>query len=166
MARQQHLQTDDCPVARALYVVGDRWSLLIIRDAFDGTRRFNDFRRGLKVAKNILSERLKMLVEEGILSLEPASDGSPFQEYVLTRKGRELFPIVVAFRQWGEAHLYRKGERHSLLVERQTGKPVRRIELRAHTGAPLDPADALVKKRPKPDAAPQPAATRARRAAA
>jgi DNA-binding HxlR family transcriptional regulator len=166
MARQSNLKTDDCPMARALYIVGDRWSLLIIRDAFDGTRRFNDFRRGLNVAKNILSERLKLLVDEGVLSVEPASDGSPYHEYVLTKKGIELFPIVVAFRQWGEAHLYGKGERHSLLVERKTGKPIRKIELRTQTGVLLDPADALVKKRPKVPTAPRTVAARTRRAAA
>lgn len=166
MARQRQLKTDDCPMARALYIVGDRWSLLIIRDAFDGTSRFNDFRRGLNVAKNILAERLKLLVDEGVLSIEPASDGSPYHEYLLTRKGADLFPIVVAFRQWGEAHLYGQGERHSLLVERATGKPVCRIQLRTRSGARLDHAAVIVRKLPKSTPVQTTVRTRARRATA
>jgi DNA-binding HxlR family transcriptional regulator len=146
MAKQESLRADPCPMARTLYILGDRWSLLIIRDAFDGKRRFGDFQRSLGMAKNILAERLKLLVEEEILQMVPASDGSTYQEYALTRKGEELFPIIVAFRQWGESHMYRKGERHSVLVERATGKPVKRLELRAHDGSPLNHGDAFVKK--------------------
>jgi DNA-binding HxlR family transcriptional regulator len=146
MAKKPALREDSCPVARALYIMGDRWSLLIIRDAFDGSRRFGEFRQSLGVAKNILAERLKLLVEEGILALVPASDGSSYLEYVLTQKGQDLFPIIMAFRQWGESHMYGKGEKHSVLVERSTGKVVPRIELRNAAGGLLKPADAFVKK--------------------
>src|ERR1700758_1060688 len=76
-----------CGVARPLDAIGDWWSLLIVRDAFDGARRFGEFQRSLGLAKNILSVRLRNLVTHGILKMEPASDGSAYQEYVLTEKG-------------------------------------------------------------------------------
>lgn len=90
MLRQRSLNHEPCPVARSVDVVGDRWSLLIVRDAFDGTRRFRDFQRGLGVARNILSHRLRKLVDAGIPETQPASDGTPYQEYILTRRRRPL----------------------------------------------------------------------------
>lgn len=135
-------------MARALDIVGDQWSLLVIRDAFDGMKRFGEFQQSLGVARNILSDRLKNLVQEGVLELVPASDGTAYQEYVLTPKGKGLFPVVVGLRHWGEAHLYAKGEPHSVLVERDSGKPVPKIELRTRDGKPLDPDATFVKKPP------------------
>src|SRR5690606_34551490 len=121
-----------CPVARSVDLIGDRWSLLIVRDAFDGLSRFRDFQRSLGAARNILSDRLHKLVDAGILAMRPASDGSAYQEYVLTEKGESLFPLVVALRQWGEQHLYQAQEPHSVLVEKSTGKPVSLMHPRAH----------------------------------
>ena len=86
----------DCPIARALDAIGDWWSLLIIRDALLGRRRFGEFQKSLGLAKNILTVRLRALVDRGILAMAPASDGSAYQEYVLTPKGRGLFPVLVA----------------------------------------------------------------------
>ncbi len=146
MAKSELLRTDTCPVARTVSIIGDRWSLLIIRDAFDGTRRFTDFQRNLGVARNILTERLKMLVEEKILDLAPASDGSMYQEYVLTVKGEELFPLVVALRQWGERHLYKKGERHSQLLDIGKGRSLKKIEIHTSDGALVTGKDVRVKK--------------------
>ena len=103
MAKRKSMQYDACPVARSLDLVGDRWSMLIVRDAFDGISRFSDFQRNLGVAKNILSDRLSALVEQGVLTVEPASDGTSYQQYVLTPKGESLFPVVVALRQWASA---------------------------------------------------------------
>ncbi len=95
----------DCPVARALDAIGDWWSLLIVRDAFDGLRRFGDFQKNLGIAKGMLTTRLRTLVELGVLEQVAASDGSAYHEYVLTKRGHDLFPVVVGLRQWGEAHL-------------------------------------------------------------
>lgn len=148
MAQRKSLKADACPMARALDIVGDQWSLLVIRDAFDGMKRFGEFQQSLGVAKNILSDRLKNLVQEGVLELVPASDGTAYQEYVLTARGKGLFPVMVGLRHWGEAHLYAKGEPHSVLIERDSGKPVPKIELRARDGKPLDPAATFVKKLP------------------
>lgn len=88
MVKRTRLPDAECPVARSLDAIGDWWSLLIVRDAFDGIRRFGEFQRNLGMAKNILSARLRTLVEHGVLEVIPASDGSAYQEYVLTDKGR------------------------------------------------------------------------------
>ncbi|KQX96035.1 winged helix-turn-helix transcriptional regulator [Variovorax sp. Root473] len=148
MARRKSLRFDACPMARALEVVGDQWSLLIVRDAFDGMQRFGEFQQSLGVAKNILADRLKWLVQEGVFDLVPASDGSLYQKYVLTAKGRGLFPVVVGLRHWGEANLFAPGEPHSVLLERESGKPVPPIDLRTRDGQPLDPGATFVKKLP------------------
>ena len=148
MARRKSLRFDACPMARALEIVGDQWSLLIVRDAFDGMRRFGEFQQSLGMAKNILADRLKWLVQEGVFDLVPASDGSLYQEYALTAKGRGLFPVVVGLRHWGEANLFARGEPHSVLLEREGGEPVAPIDLRTRDGQPLDPAATFVKKLP------------------
>jgi len=125
---------DRCPIARSLEVVGDWWSLLIVRDAFVGKKRFGEFQASLGVAKNILTVRLKKLLAEGVLELVPASDGSAYQEYVLTEKGRGLFPVLVALGQWGCA------ESEFQVVDRKRGKRVR-LELRSEDGRKLGFAD-------------------------
>lgn len=146
MATRKRLDDAACPVARAVDLVGDRWALLIVRDAFDGLRRFGDFQRSLGMARNILADRLRLLVEAGILESQPASDGSAYQEYVLTRRGERLFPVVVALRQWGEQQLFARGEPHSRLVERASGKPLAAMAPRAADGRVLAPRDTAVLK--------------------
>ncbi len=146
MVKRISLKEADCPVARSLDAIGDWWSLLIMRDAFDGVRRFGAFQKSLGVAKGILASRLRNLVELGILETVPAADGSAYQDYVLTEKGRGLFLVVVALRQWGESHCYAPGEAHSTLVDTKSGQSVARLELRSHDGRALDAADTTVKK--------------------
>lgn len=140
------LSSAPCPVARTVDLIGDRWSLLIVRDAFDGMRRFSDFQRSLGVAKNILTDRLYMLVEAGILAREDAPDGSAYQHYVLTPQGQSLFPVVVALRQWGEQHLFAPGEPHSTLIDRRTGKPLLPMKVQGKDGAAVLPEDTEVRK--------------------
>lgn len=135
-----------CPVARALDVIGDWWSLLIIRDAFDGVRRFSAFQAGLGISKGMLATRLRDLTERGILETAPASDGTAYREYVLTEKGRGLFLVIVALRQWAEDHLYRPDDPRSSLIDTETGAPVAPLELRARDGRPLGWNDIRVKK--------------------
>jgi DNA-binding HxlR family transcriptional regulator len=144
MVRRTRHKTAGCPVARPLDVIGDGWSMLIVRDAFDGLRRFGEFQKSLGLAKNILSARLRNLVEHGVLETVPASDGSAYQEYVLTEKGRGLFPVLVALRQWGESFFFEPHERRVLLVDRKRGMPVRKVEIRAQDGRLLGPADTKV----------------------
>ena len=88
MAKRVSHKDSMCGVARPLDAIGDWWSLLIVRDAFDGLRRFGEFQKSLGLAKNILSARLRNLLAHGIMETVPAADGSPYQEYVLTEKGR------------------------------------------------------------------------------
>lgn len=146
MVKRTSFEGADCPVARSLDLIGDWWSLLIVRDAFDGVRRFGDFQKGLGVSKGILAARLRELVAHGVLVTMPASDGSAYQDYVLTEKGRDLFPVIVALRQWGEAHCFRAGEPRSTLVENETGQPVGRLELRSRKGRTLTPSETTVRK--------------------
>ncbi|WP_067177906.1 winged helix-turn-helix transcriptional regulator [Microtetraspora niveoalba] len=146
MVRRTRFDDSDCPVARSVDAIGDWWSLLIVRDAFDGSRRFGEFQRSLGVAKNILAARLRALVDGGVLDVVPASDGSAYNEYVLTPKGRDLFNVIVALRQWGEAHFFTSGEPHSELVERGTGRPLRPLEVRSADGRPIGPDDTVVHK--------------------
>ena len=92
----------ECPIARSLGIVGDGWSLLIVRDAVRGKRKFGEFHKSLGIAKNILSARLKGLVGCGILLQTPEGD------YVLTDKGSELTPVLGAFRDWGSKWVPRR----------------------------------------------------------
>jgi DNA-binding HxlR family transcriptional regulator len=141
-----------------LDAIGDWWSLLIVRDAFDGLTRFGEFQRSLGIAKNILAQRLRTLTERGIIEVIPSSGGGARQEYRLTAKGRDLFPVMVALRQWGEQHLFAPGEAHSQLVERDTGKPVR-LEVRSDSGEPIGADRAVILK--VPDGGPPNGASRA-----
>ena len=89
-----------CPIARSLNVVGEWWTLLIVRDALDGARRFEDF-RATGIADNILSTRLELLVREGIFERQAYQEHPPRHEYLLTDKGRDLLPVIVALGVWG-----------------------------------------------------------------
>lgn len=146
MAKRKSMKADPCPVARSLDAIGERWSLLVVRDAFDGARRFGDFQRRLGVARNILADRLRVLVEEGVLAVQPAADGTAYQEYVLTAKGESLFPVIVALRQWGERQLFAPGEAHSQLVDKQGGEALPTMLPRAADGRLLAHADTVVNK--------------------
>jgi DNA-binding HxlR family transcriptional regulator len=133
-----------CGVARPLDAIGDGWSLLIVRDAFDGLRRFGEFQKSLGLAKNILAARLRHLVAHGIMDTLPASDGSAYQEYVLTEKGRGLFPLLVALRQWGDDFFFAPREPHVRLVDKKAGAAVQKLEIRAQDGRVLKPEDTVV----------------------
>lgn len=142
--KRKSLQGDLCPIARTLDVIGDWWSLLIIRDALMGARRFSQFQKKLGVAKNILTTRLRTLVAQGILEVKPASDGGAYQDYVPTDKARALFPVLVALRQWGEEYAFTPGEKFSALVDRKDGHPLRKLQIRAQDGRVLEQSDTKV----------------------
>lgn len=150
MVRRRSLDEAECPVARSLDAIGDWWSLLIVRDAFDGLRRFGEFQKSLGVAKNILASRLRTLVAQGVLEVVPASGGGAYSEYALTPKGRGLFPVVVGLRQWGEAFLFEGDQAHSIMVDRERRRPIRPLEVRSEDGRLLGPDDAVVEKVTKP----------------
>ncbi|MGD9865639.1 MAG: winged helix-turn-helix transcriptional regulator [Pseudodonghicola sp.] len=104
MARSD-LADSSCPVSRAIERVGDPWVLMILREAFLGTRRFDDFQRFTGASPHLLSQRLKQLCGDGILRKRAYSATPPRHEYLLTDKGRDLWPVIMALRQWGESWL-------------------------------------------------------------
>jgi DNA-binding HxlR family transcriptional regulator len=144
--KRTSLKGAECPVARSLDTIGDWWSLLIIRDAFDGMHRFGQFQKSLGVSKGILAARLRDLVRLGVLETVPVSDGGAYKEYVLTKKGSGLFNVVVGLRQWGVEFLYKRGEAHSVMIDTRLGEPVGKLVLRGHDGRLLGPSDTTVKK--------------------
>lgn len=146
---KEFLASAECPVARTVDLVGDRWSLLIIRDVFDGISRFGAMQRSLGLSRNILTERLRTLVAHGILETRPASDGTAYHEYAITEKGSDLFAVLVALRQWGEEHLFAEGEPHSRLLGVEDDRPIRKLELRDSGGRTVTHRDAYVQKVPR-----------------
>jgi DNA-binding HxlR family transcriptional regulator len=135
-----------CPVARTLDLVGDRWSLLIVRDAMDGARAFTDFQQRTGIARNILTDRLRRLVAHGILDRQAAPSGRR-QLYALTPTGRDLFTVIVALRQWGERHAFTPTEPRSVLVDSQ-GLPLPHLQPLTATGDPADATTTSVRKPP------------------
>jgi len=136
--KRKSLDNDVCPVARSLEAIGDAWSVLIVRQAFAGKRRFGEFQTSLGVAKNILTVRLQKLVALGVLEKVPAADGSAYQEYALTEKGRGLYLVLMAIRQWGEGC---GGVAEYVLVDRRDRKPVQPLAFYAHDGRKLETSD-------------------------
>lgn len=129
-----------CPMAQTLERVGEWWSLLILREAFRGTRRFGDFERRLGIAKNVLSARLKHLVEAGVLERRPSTEDAREVEYRLTAAGKDLLPVLVALAQWGERWVY-DGHSPVRFVNRHTGAPVETLAVRDADGQVLAARD-------------------------
>ncbi|RFA27041.1 transcriptional regulator [Alkalilimnicola ehrlichii] len=136
MARKR-FDDSSCSVARALNEVGDWWSLLIVLHAMYGTRRFVDFQQELGIAKNILGDRLCRLVEHNVLKKVDVGEHGSRYEYRLTDKGRELFPVVVALRQWGDKWNPCPEQPSLDLRDRMTGRPIRHVEVQDADGKPL-----------------------------
>lgn len=140
----------DCSVARSLEILGDGWTLLVLREAFFGTRRFADFEARLAISKNILASRLANLVEEGVLEKVDAGHyGSRF-EYQLTPKGKDLTTVLTALRQWGDRWIFGEGREPLLVIDRQTGEPIERLRIRRADGSAVPAAD--LELRPGPGA--------------
>ena len=109
MGWAEQFEKDTCAIAAAVSVVGDPWTLLILRDAFLGVRRFEDFRRGLGVARSVLAARLKKLVQYGIMRIGADDLSFGRRQYLLTPKGMDLFPILLSLKAWGDVHIYGRG---------------------------------------------------------
>ena len=144
---RRNFSEEECPIARALDVVGDTWSILVIREAMTGVRRFNEFASRLGVAKNILADRLKKLVANGILRVVPASDGSAYSEYQITRKGIELSYVLIALRQWSNAWIPGACDATLELVDLKNREPVKPLELHASDGRLLTLKDVTVQRK-------------------
>ncbi len=135
-----------CSIARALDHVGSWWSLLIIRDAMMGARRFKHFEKSLGIAKNTLTSRLTQLVEGGILEKVPGADGSAFDEYVLTKKGRELAPVMIALSQWGDTWAAHENGPSTEIIDIQTGEKLARVWPRREDGETIRLRDIGMKR--------------------
>jgi DNA-binding HxlR family transcriptional regulator len=140
-----------CGVAQALEALGDWWTLLIVRDAFFGARRFADFEASLGIAKNVLASRLRHLVRHGILErVDAGREGTRF-EYVLTAKGEALLPVLTTLREWSDRWVFGPGEEPVIVRERRTGRRVPRLELRGADGRPLGRRDLRTERGPGAD---------------
>jgi DNA-binding HxlR family transcriptional regulator len=128
----------NCSIARALELVGERWTLLIIRDALLGVHRFDEFQDSLGVARNVLADRLNRLVGEGILERSAYSERPPRFEYRLTEKGRELAVPILALMQWGDRHLSQKPPR---IARRRSDRSGVRAVLVARDDQLVSPAE-------------------------
>ena len=119
----------NCGVAQALEALGDWWTLLIVRDAFFGARRFGEFERSLGIAKNILSARLQRLVEHGIFErVDVGSSGERF-EYHLTKKGEALLTVLTALREWSDEWVFGRGNEPLIVRDRKTGRRIPRLRV-------------------------------------
>ncbi len=150
--KKTDLAGSTCAIARSLNIIGDWWSLLIIRDALAGLRRFGEFQKKLGLAKNILSARLRKLTEAGILESVPASDGSAYSEYQLTEKGEQLYLVLAALWQWGEKYSFEPGERQLEMIDRETQQPLAPLELRTVNGRLIGPGGYKSEKIDRPAA--------------
>jgi DNA-binding HxlR family transcriptional regulator len=137
-----------CSAARALEVVGERWTMLIVRDAFLGVRRFDDFQRELGVARNVLADRLNRLVEEGILERRAYQERPERFEYRLTEKGIDLWPVLVSLMKWGDRHDPAEDGPPTLIVHRDCGGEVDAHLRCERCGAEVDARSAAAKPGP------------------
>ncbi|KRA06372.1 winged helix-turn-helix transcriptional regulator [Pseudomonas sp. Root569] len=136
--QRKSLISDECPIARSLERVGEWWSILIMRDALHGLRRFDEFSRSLGIAPNMLTRRLNGLVEAGMLERRAYSERPPRYEYVPTAKGEDFRMVLMALVAWGNRHYAEEGASVEV-VERDTGRPVQPVMATAEGAVvPLD----------------------------
>jgi len=125
-----------CPIARSLERVGEWWNILILRDAFHGLTRFDEFQSSLNIAPGMLTRRLNGLVEAGLLEKRQYSSHPPRHEYVLTGRGRDFRPVLVAMLAWGNRHFAPEGASVTL-VDRETGTPTEPLVIDRKSGRPM-----------------------------
>jgi DNA-binding HxlR family transcriptional regulator len=147
--QMRSFEDENCALARAVEVLGDAWTVLVVREAFFGTRRFADFETNLGIAKNVLTQRLSHLVERGVLQRVDAGQHGTRFEYELTRMGKDLVTAITALREWGDRWLL-AGREPLVVHDRRTGRPVPRLRIRGEDGEPMKPAD--LELRPGPGA--------------
>jgi DNA-binding HxlR family transcriptional regulator len=142
-----------CSVARSLEIVGEWWTLLVVREAFFGTRRFSDFEANLGIAKNVLSGRLAKLVEAGVMERKPVVGRGNPQDYTLTPMGRDLFPAIISLMQWGDRWIYGVERAPVRLLDHERGAEIARMKVTTPDGKPLQPKDVVVVPGPGADEA-------------
>ena len=124
----------NCSIAKTLDIIGDKWSMMIIRDAFFGVSSFSGFQTSLGIARNILSERLTHLVETGILEKRRTRPGVERFSYHLSERGRALMPLLVDLMQWGNTWITGQDNAPMILIERETGEPIQEMSIRSQDG--------------------------------
>jgi DNA-binding HxlR family transcriptional regulator len=133
-----------CPVARSMAVLGERWAMLVLREAFYGTTRFDEFERHLGIAPNILSARLRDLTEHGLLERAPLAEGGARHAYLLTERGRDFFPAYLALKAWADRWMAGPDGPPVLLEDAVTGRPVEAPPALSAAGTPLRPEDVRI----------------------
>lgn len=133
--------TLNCSIADALNLIGEGWTILILREAFFGSRRFEDFQTHLGIARNILTARLQKLVESGVLERQPIKQGGKRQEYKLTQMGRDLFPVLIVLTQWGDRWLRDTTGAPVKFVERSTGEEIAKVTIQNKAGQEIKARD-------------------------
>src|SRR5210317_1639269 len=131
-------------VGHVLDIIGEGWSILIIREAFLGTRRFEDFQGRLGIARNILTARLKKLCASQILDRVPIKEGAKRHEYILTRKGKDMMPLLVALTQWGDRWVFGDNNEPVIFVDREHQQPISPVQVYSARGEALRPRDIMV----------------------
>ncbi|HTR15971.1 MAG TPA: helix-turn-helix domain-containing protein [Acetobacteraceae bacterium] len=137
--RRKSFEGLQCPIARSLERVGEWWSILILRDAFLGATRFEQFQKSLDIAPNMLTRRLNALVEAGLLERRRYSERPPRDEYVLTERGQDFRPVLWALLAWGNKHFAPEGP-SVVIVDRETGALADPVMMDRASGQPLTPA--------------------------
>ncbi|MDD9709388.1 helix-turn-helix domain-containing protein [Seohaeicola sp. SP36] len=132
--RWNDLSEEACPVARGLSVIGDRWTMLVVRDCFLGYRRFEQIQERLGITRHVLADRLRKLEAAGVLRREPYQERPLRHEYRLTDRGKALYPVMVSLIDWANAHVPPPGASSVTLVSRETGAPIAPVLIDAHTG--------------------------------
>ncbi len=126
---RKRFDTLNCSIAGTLELVGDWWTLLVVRDAFFGANSFTDFRKNLGISRNILTDRLQRLLDAGILEKFQSSDTSKRELYRLTTKGKDLLPLLVSMMQWGDRWINGPGHEPVTLVSRTSAEQIRQIRV-------------------------------------
>jgi DNA-binding HxlR family transcriptional regulator len=138
----------NCSVAQSLDVLGDWWTLLIVREALFGTRTFSRFERNLGIAKNILALRLQRLVEQQILRRVDVGQHGTRYEYQLTEKGADLITVIESLRQWSDRWVYGEGREPVHVVDKRTGQPIPPLVIRDDAGEPMSMGNVAVEAGP------------------
>lgn len=146
--RWEELEQQPCSLARTLSVVGDRWTLLVLRESFLGIRRFDEFEKRLGITRHVLADRLKKLVEGGVLDKMAYQQRPLREEYCLSAKGRDLYPAVLALVNWGDRHMSGAEGAPIRHIHRRCGQPMHGVLVCSECGEPLEARDVTLEEAP------------------
>lgn len=142
--KRSRIANRECSVVRAMEAVGDRWSILLLREAYYGVKRFDEFQYYIGIAPNILSARLKKLVAAGVMTRVPLAEHAGRYEYVLTERGRDFFPTYLALKKWGDDWLAEPTGPQVVFHDRSSGQEIEYPQLLTASGKPLNLEDIAI----------------------